>query len=268
MMPPLKVIAIIVFSLVLVCLGTVLVLVWTMPDLPSAYVSDQICLPSENGLISCGKTTDKLQHFLDKAIEQEYTRAKKDDNRRQQEFFSTNRVRLTAIYDKTYWEMKPAAKLTGKELPEPRLEDTGAEMTPIRVWCNGRELHDSGGFRRYGVRYRNGRLVVPVSGTYFIYSFVDFFENCDSSTSKPDIKKTDKTIKHGIFKFNIVDEEEREIVTNIQPHTISGNGYFSSYNSYVSTLAQLKAGDELSVKVSNITYLRYTRNNFFGLNLV
>lgn len=267
-MPPLKVIAVVVFCLVLVCLGTVLVLVWTMPDLPSANVSDQICLPSQNGLINCGKTTDKLQHYLDKAIEQEYTRAKKDDERRQQEFLNKNRVRLMAVYDKTYWEMKPAAKVTGKELPEPRQEDVGVEMTPIRVWRNGRELHDSGGFRRVGVRYRNGRLVVPVSGTYFIYSFVDFFEKCESSTSARDGKHADRTIKHGIFKFNILDEEEREIVTNVQPHTISGNGYYNSFNSYVSTLAQLKAGDELSVKVSNITYLRYTRNNFFGLNLV
>ena len=30
----------------------------------------------------------------------------------------------------------------------------------------------------------------------------------------------------------------------------------------------VKIGDEISVKVSNLTYLRYTRNNYFGLNLI
>lgn len=266
MHPVLKVIVVLLCP-VLVCLGTVLGLVLTMPDLPLYEVNDEVCL-SENGLLSCGKTIDIVPRYLNRAIENEYKKVKENDERRQREYLSKNRVRLMAIYDKTYWEMKPAAKLTGKDLPEKLSVDVSAKMTPIRVWRTGRELYDFGGFMRYGVRYRNGRLVVPVSGTYFIYSFVDFYEGSDHSTGKPDIKNADKPISHGIFKFNIKDEEETEIVSSVQPHTISSNKYFSSYNSYVSTLAELKAGDELSVKVSNITNLKYTTHNYFGLNLV
>ncbi|XP_053403951.1 tumor necrosis factor ligand superfamily member 15-like [Mercenaria mercenaria] len=170
-----------------------------------------------------------------------------------------------AIYDKYFWERKPAAKLTGMKQPKPRLSDNNAEMTPIRVW---QQRSDTFGFLQYGVRYRNGRLVIPISGTYFIYCYVDFFELCDPSTGKPNVKNASIPIKHGIFKFNILDAEESELVSKVQPHTISSNRYFNVYSSYVSTHAELKAGDEISVKVSNITYLKYTENNFFGLNLI
>lgn len=146
--------------------------------------------------------------------------------------------------------------------------DQGAEMTPIRLWRHGRELYDTSGFVRYGIRYRNGRLVVPVSGTYFIYSFVDLFEQCIPNTGKPNVRDASTPIKHGIYRFNILEENETEIMSNVQPHTLSSNNYFNSYSSYVSSLAELKAGDEISVKVSNITYLRYTENNYFGLNLI
>lgn len=134
-------------------------------------------------------------------------------------------------------------------------------MTPIRVWRHGKELYDGSGFFRYGIRYRNGRLVVPVSGTYFIYGFVVFScESFDSSTAKPN------TFKQGIYKFNILDEEEIEVVSNVQTNTI--NCIKDTCSSYASTLAELKAGDELSIKVSDIMCLKHTRDNYFGLNLI
>jgi hypothetical protein len=141
-------------------------------------------------------------------------------------------------------------------------------MVPVREWRHGKELYDSNGYLRYGVRYRNGRLVVPVDGTYFLYSFLDFFESCDSSTGTPKVVNINIAIKHAIYKFNIDDKAETEIISNVQPHHISQNKYYNSYSGYVSTIAILKAGDEVSVKVSNITYLRYTKDNSFGLYLI
>ncbi|XP_053403947.1 tumor necrosis factor ligand superfamily member 15-like [Mercenaria mercenaria] len=264
----LKYAVMIVLVVVVICLTVVLALVWTMPDLPTTVRNDQICLPGEYGALKCDTTADLLHDYLERTISTKYDEIKKQDEKRQQEYLDKNRVRLMSIYDKTFWEMKPAAKLTGKEQPDARKSDEGAEMTPVREWRHGRELYDTSGFERYGIRYRNGRLVVPVDGTYFVYSFVDLFEQCDPSTGKPNVKDTSKPIKHGIFKFNILDEVENEIISSIQPHQISSNKYFNSYGSYVSSLANLKAGDEISVKVSNITYLKYTRQNYFGLNLI
>jgi hypothetical protein len=71
-----------------------------------------------------------------------------------------------------------------------------------------------------------------------------------------------------LYKFNILDEAETEIVTNIQPHVVPRNRYYNSYSSFVSSLVSLEAGDEISVKISDISYIRYTRNNYFGLNLI
>ncbi|XP_045200962.2 tumor necrosis factor ligand superfamily member 15-like [Mercenaria mercenaria] len=267
MEPIFKGIVICVLCLVVVVLATVLALFWTMPDLSNTVTNDKICLPSENGILRCGNAPDLIHDYLERITAEKYDKIKQEDEERQQKYLDENRVRLMAIYDKYFWEMKPAAKLTGKEQSKQN-KKSHAEMTPIRVWRHGRELYDTSGFERYGLRYRNGRLVVPVSGTYFIYSHVDFFEPCVPSTGKPNVKNTSIPIKHGIFKFNILDVEESELVSSVQPHTISSNRYFNSYNSYVSTLAELKAGDEISVKVSNITYLKYTRDNYFGLNLV
>ena len=149
--------------------------------------------------------------------------------------------------------------------------DNGADMVPIREWCDGREgreLCDTNGFLMHGITYRNGRLVVPVDGTYFIYSNLDFFEACNPSSGKPNVKNINEPIKHGIFKFNILNGKEQEIISNVQPHVISVSRYYNSYSSYVSSITELKAGDELSVKVSNITYLRYTKDNYFGMNLI
>ncbi|XP_060585896.1 tumor necrosis factor ligand superfamily member 15-like [Ruditapes philippinarum] len=264
----LKISVIVVLLCIVICLTLVLALVWSMPDLPTTEQRNQICLSSEFGPLKCGKTSDMLADYLGKTIGKQYDEAKRKHEEKQQAYLSENSARLMNIYDKHFWEMKPAAKLTGKEQPPLREIDIGADMVPIREWCNGRELYDTKGFIRLGIRYRNGRLVVPVDGTYFIYSNLDFFEESNPSSGLPDIKDINKPIKHGIFKFNILEGEEKELVSNVQPHTISTNRYYNSYNSYVSSLAELKAGDELSVKVSNISYIRYTKDNYFGVNLI
>ncbi|XP_053403843.1 tumor necrosis factor ligand superfamily member 15-like isoform X2 [Mercenaria mercenaria] len=250
------------------CMAIVLGLMLTMPDLPTTVRNDEICLPSEFGSIKCGSTADRLHEYLERTIAKKYDEIKTKDVKRQQEYMDKNIDHLKSTFDKAFLEMKPAAKLTGKDQPSIRKNDIGIEMTPVREWRHGRELYDTSGFERYGIRYRNGRLVVPVDGMYFIYSYVDLFESCNPSTGMPNVKDTTKPIQHGIFKFNILDGEEMELVSNVQPHKVSSNRYFNFYSSYVSSLVELKAGDELSVKVSNLTYLRYTAENSFGVNLI
>ncbi|XP_053403847.1 tumor necrosis factor ligand superfamily member 15-like [Mercenaria mercenaria] len=253
---------------VVVCLAAVLALVWTMPDLPTIR-HDQICLPTKDGSLQCGQTPDVLHEYLDQQIEKKYDEIKEHDDKRKQEYLDKNRDRFWSTEDKAFWEMKPAARLTGKEQPDIRKDDVNTDMVPIREWHYGRGSFETTAFLRHGIRYRNGRLVVPLDGTYFVYSYVDLFVLLDPSTGKPYAKeKTSNLIKHSIFKFNIFDVEETELISSMQPHTVSSNNYFNSYISYISPLADLKAGDELSVKVSNITYLKFTKQNYFGVNLI
>lgn len=54
--------------------------------------------------------------FYQQEIAQQYKRVKEDDEEKQQDYLDKNSARLMNIYDKSFWEMKPAAKLTGKKL--------------------------------------------------------------------------------------------------------------------------------------------------------
>ncbi|XP_060597848.1 uncharacterized protein LOC132751654 isoform X2 [Ruditapes philippinarum] len=225
------------------------------------------CLRNANRL-KCKTSSDLITEHLEKSISKAYVEVKRKDTELQQKYLEDNRLRLMGISDQTFWEAKPAARITGKEQSHIHKDDKSLGMVPIREWRHGKKLHDSNGYLRYGVRYRHGRLVVPVDGTYFLYSFLDFFESCDSSTGTPKVVNINIAIKHAIYKVNIYDKAETEIISNVQPHHISKNKYYNSYSSYVSTIAILKAGDEVSVKVSNITYLRYTKDNSFGLYLI
>ncbi|XP_053403052.1 uncharacterized protein LOC123554574 [Mercenaria mercenaria] len=269
---------------VVICLATVLALVLTMPDLPTAMGHDQICLPNEDGYFKCGFAADLLHEYVERIAAKTYDEI---------EIKEQCKMRESCKQTKKQWgKMKPAAKLTGKKQSgtlnkndiDPEMipvrenvktkqsttlaDDTGSDMTLVREWCHGKELRRTGGFQGNGIGYRNGHLVVPVDGTYFVHSFVELLEPCDPLTGKPNVKDTTKPIKHSIFKFKILDKEDIELVSNIQSRTVSQSKYFNLYNSYVSSLVELKAGDEISVKISNITYLKYTRDNYFGVSLI
>ncbi|XP_053403851.1 uncharacterized protein LOC128558474 [Mercenaria mercenaria] len=117
---------------VAVCLFVVIALVWTMPDLQSNVRNDQICLPSEFGTLKCGSTAGLLHEYLEKTIAKKYDEIKQEDDKRQQEYLDKNRVRLISIYDKAFWERKPAAKLTGKEQPALRKSITQCILLDVR----------------------------------------------------------------------------------------------------------------------------------------
>jgi hypothetical protein len=46
-----------------------------------------------------------------------YDQVRKKEEEQQQRFLKENQGHLMAIYDKYFWEMKPSAKVTGKEQP-------------------------------------------------------------------------------------------------------------------------------------------------------
>lgn len=48
------------------------------------------------------------------AVEKNYAYLEHAEKRRQKSYVEDHEVRLLEIYDNNYWEMKPAAKITGK----------------------------------------------------------------------------------------------------------------------------------------------------------
>lgn len=137
-------------------------------------------------------------------------------------------------------------------------------MTTIGSWSAGKKLPLTTGYLRYGVQYQCGRLLVPVTGKYFVYSHLELYEDTNG------IKTLEKRpLKHGMYRFNVNDINiEEEVVSKTYSHEISTNVHFSYYSSYVSCLVNLHAGEEISVKISDISMLRDRDENFFGVHLI
>ncbi|XP_060595114.1 uncharacterized protein LOC132749400 [Ruditapes philippinarum] len=260
----LKYLSFVVFFFAVICFAVVPNILRLME---TTSKNNKICLPAANGRIQCGANLYDLRDYLNNSIANTYVKVMKEDRDHQQKYLEDNKVRLMSVSDQFFWEAKPSASLKGKEQPDTITDIKVAEMTAITEWMYDKNPLSTSSFLRNGVRYRKGRLVVPVDGTYYLYSFIDLFEPCDQSTGKPNIEDLRKPIKHALFKFNI-DTAESEITSNIQPHHISKNKFYNSYSSYVSIIVSLKAGDEISVKVSYIRYLKYTKDNSFGLYLI
>lgn len=140
-----------------------------------------------------------------------------------------------------------------------------SNMTTVTSWKTGSDLLLSGGFLRYGMQYQNGRLVVPVSGMYFIHSYIELYELCGDVNNTEEEKQE---IKHAVYKFSIMDDKETEIVAKTYSHKTSSNKEFVYYTSYVSIIDHLNAGNEVSVKVSDMSLLKYPDENFFGVTLL
>lgn len=131
-------------------------------------------------------------------------------------------------------------------------------LSTLTCWCSGIRLSLTTGFLRYGVEYQQGRLIVPVTGTYLVYSYLELYDTLSSNLS----------IRHEIFKFNVLDFEENVLVCKTQSRENSSNGLFSYYSSYISTVVKLRAGEEVSIKLNDVSLLRYPENNFFGVNFL
>ncbi|XP_052217038.1 tumor necrosis factor ligand superfamily member 15-like isoform X4 [Dreissena polymorpha] len=167
--------------------------------------------------------------------------------------------------------MKPAAKLVGSiksnQQGMVKKNDTLDKMKTVLDWFHDRELDYTTGFMRYGVRYQNGRLIVPLTGTYNIYSFLSLTENNDFANVPVQI--TNRTeVKHSIYKYNVKLGKDIELASSLQTHRRASNLYFNAFSSQISLLVQLEAGDEISVKLSDLSLTSYPSDNYFGLHMI
>ncbi|XP_052217053.1 uncharacterized protein LOC127834952 isoform X2 [Dreissena polymorpha] len=188
----------------LIVLVTVVIIVWTMPDLKAKDGNTHICLKIDSD-VKCSETTSTLKCLLEKEIAQVYKETAELDTKDTKDYFSS--------LDK---------KKSG-------------ELETVVSWFNGRELDYTTGFMRYGVRYQNGRLIVPLTGTYNIYSFLSLTEDIDPTEIRD--KNTNATlIKHAMYKFNVKQEHDVELALCMQTHRRPTNRNFNAFSSHISTL--------------------------------
>ncbi|XP_052784831.1 tumor necrosis factor ligand superfamily member 15-like [Mya arenaria] len=256
--------------LLLIVLIAVLCIVWTMPDNEQIDADTEICLKYDNKNMKCGKTTSLLHEIFEKEISSAYAAAEKREKIQTEKYIQDalkHDVQLMTDYKNTLLDMKPSAKLVGNR--EEQDPDPGNNaMTTVTSWRHDKDLYYTTGFQRYGIRYQNGRLIVPVSGTYYIYSFLGLTERRLTDEGIPVESNKTQEIKHALHKYNVLDTVDTEIASNMQSRKNASRGYFNYYASQIATLVKLRAGDEISVKLSDVKLLKHTGNNYFGLHLI
>ncbi|KAH3733533.1 uncharacterized protein LOC127850884 [Dreissena polymorpha] len=253
----------------LIVLVSVVIMVWTMPDIEPIDGRTHICLRYDSGVL-CTETTSTLKSLLENEVTQVYKETAEQDAIDTRQYFNDHvKIELKNDYLASIPDMKPAAKLVGLITNKNKglVTRKKGELETVVSWFNGRDLDYTSGFMRYGVRYQNGRLIVPLTGTYNIYSFLSLTEDIDhSEITHENINAT--LVTHAMYKYNVKLVHEVELASSVQTHRQRINRNFNAFSSQISTLVQLEAGDEISVKISDISLTSYPGDNFFGLHMI
>ncbi|XP_052785093.1 uncharacterized protein LOC128220654 [Mya arenaria] len=254
----------------LLVLITVLCIVWTMPDSKQTNAQTEICLQNDDKSVQCGETASLLHALFEKGISSAYDEAEKREKIQTEKYIHDalkHDVQLMTDYKNALWNMKPSAKLVGTRAEQGHVLGN-TTMATVTSWRHDKDLYYTTGFQRYGIRFQNGRLIVPVSGTYYIYSFLGLTDRRLTDEGIAVEPNNMHEIKHAMHKYNVLDTVDMEIASNLQSRKNASHGYFYYYASQIATLAKLRAGDEISVKLSDVTLLKHTGNNYFGLHLI
>lgn len=267
MPPKIQTIVSVVICLTLSVLTTVLVLFLTMPDLSKNVITDEICLPDNSGDLTCGKTEKRLFQYTKTHIDAELQQL----NGKYQQYVATvndkdneNYITLKDIVENMYFTRKPAARLVMRDDLVKDKRDPGSvisnfTMVQIKKWESGRDLRDFGGYLRFGMLNNDGRIMVPVTGTYAVCSFVLISSRPGSSG---------KSFRHALYKYNLKDNREVELITNLKPmqnHSEKGNS--NQQVSFLYTIVKLISEEEVLVKVSDNAYLPQDQRNYLAVYL-
>ncbi|XP_052218343.1 tumor necrosis factor-like [Dreissena polymorpha] len=156
---------------------------------------------------------------------------------------------------------KPAARLVGEPINplKGRTSRNPRDTTLVQCWCH----ECTNAFLSNGVRYHHGRLIVPLTGSYNLYSSLSL-RGINSSEEHGSLLNG-TFFKHAIYRYNVKNGHDVELVSSVQP-PLSANRAFSTP---LLRLEHLHAGEEISVKISGI-FERHvcTEDDFFGLHMI
>ncbi|KAL8559053.1 hypothetical protein ACOMHN_008241 [Nucella lapillus] len=162
-------------------------------------------------------------------------------------------------------ETRPAAHLMGYPHRQDHNQVPGRQF-PIGQWIYQEDL----AFINH-VTYRYGRIVVPEDGLYYVYSQVAFLEVISlPGASRPSSEHGTESpsLSHYLYRYNIIypNGGEEKLVQNSITKCWGPNKAFGEYTSYLGALFHLRQGDEVFVKVSNLTMMAMDpKSNYFGM---
>jgi hypothetical protein len=114
-----------------------------------------------------------------------------------------------------------------------------------------------------------GRLRVPASGYYHVYSMLDISYHLHKISDGQLAIPTDRaSLIHSIYRSNIYTSTDEEILSTYHPYEFSKNGIFGRFDTCLSSDYYLKAGDEVYVKVSNISQVNSPPKNVLGIYMI
>lgn len=251
-----------VFTVDVFVLATVLIVLWVMPEPPTPGENcGYMCLQctSDTTKLCCGCRDEILQTYVEQIFDQKYDAVSK-------EYKAMFNMRDAKIHSGFIGDVKPVGHLIGEDRDMPSKDQTAIELLPVRKWQRGKNC-----LLLNGVSLHRGRFRVPVSGFYHVYSAIDFnyqYEYRDVNNSI-NVESKSPCIRHAIYKSNIKKYNyEREMMSTHHPYEMSRNLIFSRYDTYVGGDVHLEAGDEIYVKVANISYASSPPRNMFGIHLI
>lgn len=120
-----------------------------------------------------------------------------------------------------------------------------------------------------GMSMSRGRLRVPATGYYHVYSMLDISYHIYKHSDRHLVIPADQTfLIHSIYRSNIYTGTDEEILSTYHPYEFSKNGVFGRFDTYLSSDIHLRAGDEVYVKVSNISQVNSPPKNVLGIYML
>lgn len=253
-----KLTTLIVFVVDVIILLIVLIILWTMPEPRTPGENcGYMCLPciTKPGEVCCGCRASLLDEYLKKNFEDmykgvfvEYTGIYND------------RVGKAKIYGGYIGDVKPVAHMIGEE----REPTETKEALPVRKWYKGNNCLLLNGMSMY-----EGRLRVPATGYYHVYSMLDIsYHFGKDQSSQLTIPSEKSWLMHSIYRSNIYKDTDELVLSTYHPYVFSKNGIFGRFDTYISSDIYLNAGDEVYVKVSNISQVNSPPKNIIGVYMI
>lgn len=198
----------------------------------------------------CVETPAQLLKMLQLFVERKY-----------REEIAEGNIKISSSSSGDEGAQPPAAHLMGS-VRRPEIPTIPGRQFPISQWISDEDLAFTN-----RVQYRHGRIVIRDSGLYYVYSQISFLEVFDVASNHKDDTGS-QSLSHYLYRYNIIYPKggEESMIQNSITKCWDQNKAFGEYTSYLGAVFYLRQGDELFVKVSNLTLMvREPKLNYFGL---
>ncbi|CAL1530981.1 unnamed protein product [Lymnaea stagnalis] len=163
-------------------------------------------------------------------------------------------------------QLKPVAHLMMAQQDLQNIAQISGRQYYIGKWIHSEDIAFTS-----RVEYRHGRLVIPEDGYYYIYSQISFLEmfdvhNNDAYGSKG--SSDSPSLSHYLYRYNILYHNggEEKLAQNSITKCWGQSKTFGEYTSNLGAVLLLRNGDEIFIKVSNISMVATDpKLSYFGL---